>query len=162
MKRIAVIALITLTAAAATAGTNPFGVRGGLGMSPDQFFVGGQMLARDVSPEVDIVPNVEFAFGDDMSIYSFNGAVHYSFLSSNMNGFTPYAGGELGFNILNYDLPAGAEALGLDDSESKMVINGVAGLKKKSDNGREMFFELKLGLSDWAHDFKLVAGLNFF
>ena len=155
MKRLSIVVLLIMIASTAVAGTNPFGVRGGYGSGPDGLFVGGQLLAKDLSPEMNIVPNVEFQFGDGASIYSVNAALHYAFLSSNMNGFQPYAGGELGFNIWNYDNT-------ILESQNKMVINGVAGMKKRMDDKKEMFFELKLGLSDWSNDLKLVAGLNFF
>jgi len=162
MKRLSIVVLLIMFATTAFAGSNPFGVRGGYATSPDQIFVGGQMLARDLTPEINIVPNVEYGFGDDMSILALNAALHYAFLSSDMNGFQPYAGGEVGFNIISFDDVTMFGQTISPDSESKLVINGVAGMKKRMDDKKEMFFELKLGLSDWANDLKLVAGLNFF
>ena len=162
MKRLCIIVFLIIVATTATAGTNPFGVRGGWATSPDQFFVGGQLLAKDLSPEMNIVPNVEFGFGDNISIYSFNAALHYAFLSSNMNGFQPYVGGELGFNVINYDDEISGGVSSSLKSQNKMVINGVAGMKKRMDDKKEMFFELKLGLSDYANDLKILSGLNFF
>ena len=162
MKRLSIVVLLVMFATTAIAASNPFGVRSGYATTPDQLFVGGQMLARDLSPEINIVPNVEYGFGDDMSILSLNAALHYAFLSSDMNGFQPYAGGELGLNIVGFDdTTIGGQTVSFD-SENKLVINGVAGMKKRMDDKKEMFFELKLGLSDWANDLKLVAGLNFF
>ncbi len=160
MKKIVILALIALTAVTATAGVEAFGVRGGLGSSPDQIILGGHAQVYDLSPEAKIIPNIELGFGDDISIYSFDVAVHYSFLSSNMNGFTPYAGGELGFNKWSQDFEFLGTTVSVD--ESKMVINGVAGIKKKLNDRQELSFELKLGLSDFAHDFKILAGLTFF
>jgi len=161
MKKLVAFALLTFSAVCATGGVEAFGVRGGLGSSPDQLILGGHAQVYDLSPEAKIIPNVELGFGDNITVYSFNAAVHYSFLSSNMNGFTPYAGGELGFNMWSWDLREGASAA-FDDSETKLVLNGVAGLKKKLNDRQELTLELKLGLSDWAHDFKVLAGLTFF
>ena len=61
---------------------------------------------------------------------------------------------------VSYDL----EFLGVSESydETKLVINGVAGLKKMLNDRQELRLEFKLGLSDWANDFKVLAGLTFF
>lgn len=160
MKRLTILLVFLLTATTAIAGSHPFGVRGGLASSPDQLVLGAHMQVYDLSPEAKIVPNVELGFGDDWNIYSFNAALLYTFLSSDMSGFKPYAGGELGINMVSYDI----EFLGQTQSfdETKLVINGVAGLKKMLNDRQELRLEFKLGLSDWAHDFKVLAGLTFF
>ncbi len=166
MKKLVIILMIVCIAAAASAGSKPFGVRGGMATSPDQVFVGGQMKIHEISPEMSIVPNVEYGFGDDWTIISLNAALHYAFPSSNMNGFRPYVGGEAGINIISFDMPeysfGGVTYGGDSESESKFVINAVGGISKKMDAKKELFFEVKLGLSDYANDLKILAGLNFF
>lgn len=160
MKRLTVLCLFLFAASTAFAATNPFGVRGGLASSPDQLILGAHMQVYDLSPEAKIVPNVELGFGDDWTFYSVNAALLYSFLSSDMSGFKPYVGGELGLNKVSYDI----EYAGFSESydETKAVINAVAGLKKMLNDRQELRLEFKLGLSDWAHDFKVLAGLTFF
>ncbi|MCB1151956.1 hypothetical protein KDK88_10415 [bacterium] len=160
MKRLTVLLLLLLAASTAVAGANPFGVRGGIASSPDQLVLGAHMQVYDLSPEAKIVPNVELGFGDDWTIYSVNAALLYTFLSSDMSGFKPYVGGELGINKLSYDLEFEGFSASVD--ETKLVINGVAGVKKMLNDRQELRLEFKLGLSDWANDFKVLAGLTFF
>ena len=166
MKRIVLsIALISLFAGAAMAG-NPIGVRAGMSSKPDQFFVGGQMYITEMSPDFWFVPKVDAGFGDDFTfIYAFGTAL-YSFATTDLGGFTPYAGGGLGITFWshNVDKPANWPA-GLDwdggGSGSDFGITGIAGMKKMLQNGKELGFELELGLSDFTADFKLGAYLNF-
>jgi hypothetical protein len=163
MKRIVLsVALISLLAAGAAMAGNPIGVRGGLTFEPDQFYVGGQMFVNELSPDLWLVPKVDAAFGDNMTfVYLFATAL-YSFSTTDMGGFVPYAGGGLGITYYKRDLPAGLTGLGIDDSGTEFGIIGVTGLKKKMESGKELFFELEIGLSDYTADFKIGAGLNFF
>ena len=163
MKRLLTTALlITLVAGAASAATNPFGVRGGLSFEPDQFFVGGQMYITEFSEDFWFVPKVDAGFGDDQTyIYIWPTAL-YTLTGTDMGGFTPYVGGGAGFTYYKFDIPAGFSGLGIDDSGTEFGISGVAGLKKKLDTKKELFFEFELGLSDYTADIKLGAGLNFF
>jgi hypothetical protein len=157
MKKIVILALIAFSAVTATAGVEAFGARGGFSSAPGQIILGGHAQVHDLSPEAKIIPNVELGFGDGVTIFSVNGAVHYSFLSSNMSGFTPYAGGELGYNNWSYDTNSYYNV-----GTSGIVINALAGLKKKMNEQQELSFELKLGLSNLSHDIKILAGLTFF
>jgi opacity protein-like surface antigen len=163
MKRILMtVLLVTLVAGAAFAGSNPFGVRGGLTFEPDQFYVGGQMFVTEFSEDFWLVPHVDAAFGDDMTFIYIWGSALYSLTTTDLGGFTPYVGGGAGLTYYKYDLPAGFSGLGIDDSGTEFGISGIAGLKKKLDAKKELFFEFELGLSDYTADIKLGAGLNFF
>ncbi len=160
MKRIALVTVTCLLAAGvALAGSYPLGVRAGISSTPDQFFLGGHAEAYEFSPGVMLVPNVEIGFGDDVTLVCVNGGVRYSFLETEFNRFVPYAGAELGFNYISWDVPAG---YGIDDSETKLVVNLMGGVQKKLDAKKSLLLELKLGLSDYAPDLKLTAGLTFF
>ncbi len=163
MKRIVLsIALISLLAAGAAMAGNPMGVRGGMSSTPDQFFVGGQMYVKELSPNLWLVPKVDAGFGDDMTyIYAF-GTVLYNFVTTDLGGFTPYAGGGAGITFWSWDAPASFTAAGLDDSGSEFGLTGIAGLKKTLESGKELGFELELGLSDYTADFKVGAYINFF
>ncbi len=144
------------TAAAQTTGRSvPFGVRAGLSFDPDQFHVGAHAEVYEFTEDLTLVPNVEIGFGDEINLYAFNAEVVYSFYSADLGGFTPYAGAGLGFNYLDFD----ADAF---DSESKLVLNMLAGISKTLDTDKELFFEVKIGPSDWTPDMKLTAGLTFF
>jgi len=162
MKRIVLsVALISLFAGAAVAG-NPIGIRAGLSSSPDQFFVGGQMYMTELSPDLWFVPKVDAGFGDDFTFIYVFGTVLYSFSTSDMGGFTPYAGGGAGLTFWSWDAPAGFSAAGIDDSGSEFGITGIAGLKKTMESGKELGFELEVGVSDYTADFKAGAYINFF
>ena len=160
MKRIVLsVALISLFAGAAVAG-NPIGIRAGLSSSPDQFFVGGQMYMTELSPDLWFVPKVDAGFGDDFTFIYVFGTVLYSFSTSDMGGFTPYAGGGAGLTFWSWDVPSGFTAI--DDSGSEFGITGIAGLKKTMESGKELGFELEVGVSDYTADFKAGAYINFF
>jgi opacity protein-like surface antigen len=162
MKRsVIAILLVTFVAGAAFAG-NPIGVRGGLTFTPDQFFVGGQMFVTEFSSDFWFVPKVDAAFGDDFTFIYFWGTALYSLVGTDLGGFTPYVGGGAGLTYYKWNIPDGWTGLGVDDSGTEFGITGIAGLKKKLDAKKELFFEFELGLSDYTADIKLGAGLNFF
>ncbi len=162
MKRLVLsVALLALIATPALAAKNPMGVRGGLSSSPDQFFVGGQMYMKELSPDLWLVPKVDAGFGDDLTFIYVFGTVLYSFATTDMSGFTHYAGGGLGITFWKMDLPAGLSGV-VDDSGSEFGITGIAGMKKKMESGKELGFELEIGLSDYTADFKAGAYINFF
>ena len=163
MKRIVLsVALLALIATPALAAKNPIGVRGGLSSSPDQFFVGGQMYLNELSPDLWLVPKVDAGFGDDFTFIYVFGTVLYSFATTDLSGFTPYAGGGAGITFWSWDAPAGFSATGIDDSGSEFGITGIVGMKKKMESGKELGFELEIGLSDYTADFKAGAYINFF
>ena len=155
----ALTAVLLLIAVPALAGSYPFGPRAGISSSPDQFFLGGHVEAYELSPGVMLVPNVEIGFGDDITLVAVNAGVRYSFLENQIGDFVPYAGGELGIDYLSWDVPAG---YGIDDSTTKLVVNLMAGVQKRLDARKGLLLELKIGLSDYAPDLKLTAGLTFF
>ncbi|MBU0742312.1 hypothetical protein KKA85_14050 [bacterium] len=162
MKRIVLpVALIGLLAAGSAFAGNPIGVRAGLSSSPDQFFVGGQMYLTELSPDLWLVPKVDAGFGDDFTFIYVFGTVLYSFSTTDMGGFTPYAGGGAGLTFWSWEVPAGWSGV-VDDSGSEFGITGIAGLKKRMESGKELGFELEIGLSDYTADFKAGAYLNFF
>jgi hypothetical protein len=160
MKRIVLsIALISLFVAGTACARTGFGVRGGYASDNENaFFVGGHLKGLELTPEIALVPNVEVAFFDHVTLYAFNGDAVYAFETTDMNGFVPYIGGELGFNMWQYDDVQAGE----DDSETKLVFNALGGIEKRLDERKSLMFELKLGLSDWSPDLKLTAGLSFF
>ncbi len=155
MKRvtIALVVISMLTAGSAVAG-NSFGVRGGLIQDDDtNFHLGGHLKGIELTPEVGLAPNIEIGFYEFGKIYAFNGDVVYPFKMTDISGYTPYLGGEIGLMMIS---PDGG------DSETRIGISLLAGLEKTLDAQKALMFELKLGLSDYAPDIKLTAGLSFF
>ena len=97
MKRnLLIVALVLFAAGSSFAAVNSYGVRGGFSFSPDQFLIGGQVQAAELSPNLWLVPKVEAGFGDSFTYVYFFGTVLYTFQNSNMGKFTPYVGGGLG------------------------------------------------------------------
>ncbi len=148
------IVLISLLAAGAVCAGTAMGVRGGYASHHnDALFVGGHLKGLELSPEIGLVPNIEIAFFDGKTLFSFNGDAVYSFETSDLNGYTPYIGGELG---LQYSSPD------VGDSTTKLGVSILGGLEKKLDSSKSLMFELKIGVSDCAPDLKLIVGLTFF
>lgn len=157
------VAMITLLAAGTAFAGHPIGVRAGLSSSPDQFFVGGQMYLTELSPDLWLVPKVDAGFGDDFTFIYLFGTVLYNFATTDLSGFTPYAGGGAGITYWSwdYEYPAGYTGP-KDDSGSEFGITGIVGMKKMMESGKELGFELEIGLSDYTADFKAGAFINFF
>lgn len=160
MKKVLIMAAaLVLIAGVATAGPMAFGVRGGYAdFGVGGLFVGGHVKGLNITPEIALVPNVEVAFLDGIDVYSFAADANYSFKEADMGGFTPYVGGEIGIHMIKYDFAL----FGLDDSFTKMGISVLGGMEKSLDDTKALMFELKVGISDWAPDLKLTAGLTFF
>ena len=150
--------VLALSAGSALAGPMAFGVRGGYASDAnDAFFVGAHVKGLEISPRVALVPNVEVAFFDGATLISLDADAVYSFVDTDWSGYNPYVGGEAGLNIWKYDnVPSG-----FDDSESKLVVNGLVGLEKSLSDSKALMFELKIGLSDWSPDLKFTVGLTF-
>ncbi len=160
MKKILFLATaLVLVAGVAAAGPMAFGVRGGYADAGDGgFFVGGHVKGLNITPEIDLVPNVEVAFFDGVSLYSFAADANYSFKEADLGGYTPYAGAEIGMHMYSWD----TVMAGADDSYTKMGISILGGLEKSLDESKSLMFELKIGISDYAPDMKFTAGLTFF
>ncbi|MDO9694503.1 MAG: hypothetical protein Q7W56_07205 [Candidatus Latescibacteria bacterium] len=150
---------LILVAGVAAAGPMAFGVRGGYVDAGDGgFFAGGHVKGLNITPEIALVPNVEVAFFDGFKLFSFAADANYSFVEADLNGFIPYAGGELGLHMFKWD----DAPPGFDDSYTKMGISILGGLEKSLDETKSLMFELKIGLSDYAPDMKFTVGLTFF
>lgn len=65
------LALVILSASAVAAQAR-FGLRGGFGLKPDQFVIGGQAEVGNLS-FARIVPSVDVGFGDNVTTIAFNG-----------------------------------------------------------------------------------------
>lgn len=160
LKRLVVLcalgALLPLTAHAQGPMESSFGFRGGFSSSPDQLVLGGQMSVGEVAPNLSFDPNVELGFGDNVTILAFNMDMHYHFALYN-SSWRPYLGGGAGINHIQFDLPPGFG----DESVTKVAGSFILGAGVPTRSGNRFFTELKVGLGDWASDFKMLVGWNF-
>ena len=147
---IAVMAfLLTGTASADGAlGFRGWGLRGGLSVDPDQFFVGAHVDLGEFVENLHFTPNITVGFGDDITLIAINPDVYYSFPVEDIGSL--YVGGLLAFQRFDFD----SEYL---DAETEMGLHGIAGL----DLGAvPLFFELNIGLDD-TPDLKAAVGFTF-
>jgi hypothetical protein len=134
-----------LVPAAASAQVAP-GVRAGVSIDPDQFYVGGHLETDPLVERLVFRPSIEVGFGDDVTLAAFNFEFAWKFpRRRNQWGF--YAGGGPAINLYQSDGPG-------DDAEAG--FNLVGGL----ENQRGLFFEFKLGVAD-SPDFKFGVGFTF-
>jgi hypothetical protein len=122
------------------------GVRAGLSIDPDQFYVGGHLETDPLVERLVFRPNVEVGFGDDVTLAAFNFEFVWKF-PQHRNPWGFYAGGGPAINLYQRDGPG-------DDAEAGFNI--LAGL----ENRRGLFFEFKLGVAD-SPDFKFGVGFTF-
>jgi hypothetical protein len=134
-----------LIPAAASAQIAP-GLRAGLSLDPDQFYVGGHIETGPLVERLVFRPNAEIGFGDDVTVAAFNFEFAWKFPRRRGEwGF--YAGGGPAINLYQRDGSG-------DDAEGG--FNFLAGLENR--NG--LFFEFKLGVVD-SPDFKFGVGFTF-
>ncbi|MGH7731640.1 MAG: hypothetical protein ACRENJ_10375 [Candidatus Eiseniibacteriota bacterium] len=152
----ALAALLPLTARAQGPIQSSYGFRAGFSSSPDQLVLGGQMSIGEVAPNLSFDPNVELGFGDNVTIIAFNLDMHYHFALYN-SSWRPYLGAGAGINHIQFDLPPGFS----DDSVTKVAGSFILGAGVPTRSGNRFFTELKVGLGDWASDFKVLVGWNF-
>jgi hypothetical protein len=142
----ALLALACCLAPAPASAQVAAGVRAGLSLDPDQFYVGGHIETNPLVERLVFRPNVEVGFGDDLVLAAFNFEFAWKFPRGRSQwGF--YAGGGPAINLYQRDGPG-------DDAEGG--FNFVAGLENRSG----LFFEFKLGVAD-SPDFKFGVGFTF-
>jgi hypothetical protein len=134
-----------LAPAAAHAQIAP-GVRAGLSLDPDQFYVGGHIETGPLVERLVFRPNAEIGFGDDVTLAAFNFEFVWTF-PRRRSAWGFYAGGGPAINLYQRDGSG-------DDAEGG--FNFLAGLENR--NG--LFFEFKLGVAD-SPDFKFGVGFTF-
>ncbi len=122
------------------------GVRAGVSIDPDQFYIGGHLETDPLVERLVFRPNVEVGFGDDVTLAAFNFEFVWKF-PQRRNPWGVYAGGGPAINLYQRDGPG-------DDAEGG--FNLLAGL----ENRKGLFFEFKLGVAD-SPDFKFGVGFTF-
>lgn len=124
------------------------GIRGGISVEPDQFYVGGHLETSPLIDRLYFRPNVEAGFGDDLTLIAANMEFVYKF--STRRAWNIYAGGGPALNIYMFDNG------GDNDSESEAGLNFLGGVE--ASNG--LFFEFKVGVID-SPDFKFGVGYTW-
>ena len=144
---LAAIALLSSATAFADSGfgLRGWGIRGGLSVDPDQFFVGGHLDFGEFVENVHFRPNVTAGFGDHITIISINPDVFYTFPVEDIGAL--YVGGLFAFQWLDYEY----EYL---DTDTEVGLHAIAGLELATT---PLFFELNVGIDD-APDLKAAVG----
>ena len=149
-------ALLPLAAHAQGPMESSFGLRAGFSTDPDQLVLGGQMSIGEVAPNLTFDPNIEIGFGDNVTVLAFNLDMHYHFALYN-SSWRPYLGAGAGINHFQVDAPPFVS----DDSFTKVAGSFILGAGVPTRSGNRFFTEMKVGLGDWASDFKVLVGWNF-
>jgi len=136
------VALVGAAVPAYAAGFAGAGLQIGWATSPDDFLVGLHWQARPMGEELDLVPSLDFGFGD-VTMIAPNLDAHYVLKTS--SDLKPYVGA--GITVPWYDFDGGSEW-----DFGGAIIGGV----HLSPN---MAFEVKYGLGD-APDWKFVFAVH--
>lgn len=121
------------------------GVRAGVSVDPDQFYVGGHYETDELIDHLYLRPNLEVGVGDDVTTVAVNIEAVYKFPLKNRRDTAFYAGG--GPAILFYDRDNGSDAKG--------GLNLLGGLEFG-----KVFLEVKAGLFD-SPNLKVGIGYTF-
>lgn len=124
------------------------GLRAGVSVDPDQFYLGGHYETEAIVDRVHARPNLEAGFGDDLTLLALNFEFVYKFPSR--NNWRLYAGGGPAINIFSYDTP------GRDDTNTEPGFNVLVG----AETTRGLFFEMKVGAID-SPDLRFGVGWTF-
>ncbi len=148
------VCLITATSLQARDYVLGWGGRVGATLDPEQVHVGFHLDLGDIAERLRLQPNVEIGFGDNATLVAINPEVFYLFTPHNR--WTPYAGGGLGINIINWDDKAGMA----DNTETEIGLNLLGGIETKISDTTKFFGEVKFGVGD-SPDAKFAVGLTF-
>ena len=97
------------------------GLRAGLSLDPDQFYIGGHIETAPLVERLVFRPNVEVGFGDDVTLVAFNFEFVWKFPRRRSEwGF--YAGGGPALNLYQFDGPG---------DETEGGFNFVGGLENR-------------------------------
>lgn len=140
--------LLGLTVLATPAAAQDAGIRGGLSIDPDQFYVGAHLETSPIVDRFYFRPNVEVGFGDDLTLIGANMEFVYKFTTRRPWNF--YAGAGPALNVYMFDGP------GDNDAETEAGFNGLIGV----ESSRGLFFEFKIGAID-SPEFKFGVGYTW-
>jgi hypothetical protein len=120
------------------------GIRGGISVDPDQFYVGGHLETAPLIDRLYFRPNLEVGFGDDLTLIGANMEFVYKFTTRRPMNL--YAGAGPALNIFMND----------DDSDTEAGFNFLVGM----ETPKGLFFEFKVGAMD-SPDLKFGVGYTW-
>jgi hypothetical protein len=126
------------------------GLRGGVSVDPDQFYVGGHFETAPLVDRLHFRPNLEVGIGDDLVTTALNFEFVYKFPSR--SPWRLYAGGGPAVNFYSWDHDRGRSG----GTETEGGLNLLFGAEQRSG----LFFELKVGAID-SPDLKFGVGWTF-
>ena len=109
------------------------GIRGGISVDPDQFYIGGHLETPPLVDRLYFRPNLEVGFGDDLTLIGANMEFVYKF--STRRPMNLYAGAGPALNIF---MPSEG------DSDTQAGFNFLVG----AESSKGLFFEFKIGVMD--------------
>ena len=136
--------LLGLVCFSTPAAAQDAGIRGGISVDPDQFYIGGHLETPPLVDRLYFRPNLEVGFGDDLTLLAANMEFVYKFSTRRQMNF--YAGGGPALNIFMVD----------DESDTEAGFNFLAGM----ETSRGLFFEFKIGAMD-SPDLKFGVGYTW-
>ena len=142
---IACLASACLLAAEPAHAQGGFGLRTGISVDPDQFFVGAHVDVGPLLKRLWFRPNLEVGFGNDVTLLSINAELAYWIPSQ--GAWRPYVGGGPGLNVYDRDG---------SDSETKAGLNLMLGVAHRGG----FFVEVKAGVFD-SPELKFGFGYSF-
>lgn len=122
------------------------GVRGGISLDPDQFFVGAHYVTGPLVDRLRFQPNLEVGVGDDLKVIALN--FEFAYYLPAGREWQMYVGGGPAINVIDSDAR--------DDSDTEGGFNVVLGVRQR----RGLFFEMKVGAVD-SPDLKFGVGYTF-
>jgi len=143
---LACLGAVLLLAPGAAHAQGGFGLRTGVSVDPDQFFVGAHVDAGPLAGRLWFRPNLELGFGDNLTLLAVNAELAYWFRSQ--GAWRAYAGGGPALNV--YDSEGGS------GSHTEAGLNFMLGVAHRGG----FFVEAKLGVFD-SPDLKLGFGYSF-
>ncbi len=141
-------------------GYRAFGLRGGLGVDPDQFVFGAHLDLGTLAKQVRLQPSFDIGFGDNLTVGTINVDAHYLFTTKGSG--KPYAGGGLTIAIANRE---GGSSEVFGNSDVGAGISLVGGIQwgrppRRSKAAGRYLFEIRVGVGD-VPNFKFLFGINF-
>ena len=136
---------LAVAACASPAAAQGPGVRAGVSVDPDQFYVGGHFETAPLVDRLYFRPNVEVGFGDDVTTVAVNLEAIYKIPLKSRQTTAFYMGGGPAINIYDSD----------GDTDTEGGLNLLAGLEFG-----KFFVEVKGGVFD-SPDLKVGVGYTF-
>jgi hypothetical protein len=144
------LAASTVLLATAAPALAQAGLRGGVSVDPDQFYVGGHFETAPLVDRLHFRPNLEVGIGDDLVTTALDFEFVYKFPSR--SPWRLYAGGGPAVNFYSRDEDGGRGG----GTETEGGLNFLFGAEQRSG----LFFELKVGAID-SPDLKFGVGWTF-